>query len=267
MDNRSRISMKLDTLQRLVMCHILSNILPLYIVNEYPKSGGTWVAQMISEYLYLPFPRNVNPKIESCVMHGHMLPGPLMSNVFCVFRDGRDVMVSSYFHMLFQNDKNPPRMIERVRGDLKFHNYDDVKKNLPEFIRYNFEHRRKSRNPNKFSWDQFVNAWSKRNVCKIKYEDMVSNGVDTLSNALEHVTGRAVERDRVEEIIHKYSFENQTKRKPGQEDSKSFLRKGVPGDWKEKFSRESAIMFDKYAGEELISIGYENDRSWIESVD
>lgn len=267
MDNRSRLSMKLDTLQRLVMCHTLSSVLPLYIINEYPKSGGTWLAQMIGEYLELPFPRNENPKLESCIMHGHMMPGPLMTNVFCLFRDGRDVMVSYYFHMLFQNDKNPPRMVERARGDLQFADYDDVRKNLPEFIRYNFNRRRKSLNPNQFTWDQFVNAWSNKNVCKIKYEDMVVNGVETLSRAIAEVTGKQVDRKKIARIVNKYSFENQTKRKPGQEDSTSFLRKGVPGDWKEKFTRESAEIFDKYAGNELIAIGYEKDRSWINTVD
>ena len=31
------------------MVHMLSGAIPLYIVNEYPKSGGTWVGQMLGE--------------------------------------------------------------------------------------------------------------------------------------------------------------------------------------------------------------------------
>ena len=221
------------------------------------------MAQMVGEYLSLPFPRNTNPKFESCIMHGHMLPGPFMKNIICLFRDGRDVMVSSYYHMLFQSEKNPPALVKRVRRDLQFSDYHDVRKNLPEFIRYNFEYRKKSFNPNQFSWDQFVRSWIKKNVCKIKYEDMVSDGVTSLTRTLIQLTGKPVDTERVKQIIKKYSFENQAKRKPGQENTNSFLRKGVPGDWKEKFTHEAAIEFDKHAGKELIDLGYEKSNNWI----
>ena len=248
------------------MCHTLSGLLPLYIINEYPKSGGTWLGQMIADYLKLPFPRNKRPKIESCIMHGHMMPGPFMRNIFCLFRDGRDVMVSSYFHMLFQNEKNPPRLVKRIRKDLNFSDYDNVRANLPVFIRYNFERRKKSWNPNQFTWPQYVNAWIDRDVCKIKYENLVTDGKATLTAALKKVTGQIIDETRIAKIIIKYSFENQSKRKPGQEDTSSFLRKGKPGDWKEKFTQEAAEVFMLYGGSELIKLGYEKDDSWIKTL-
>jgi len=42
------------------------------------------------------------------------------------------------------------------------------------------------------------------------------------------------------------------------------LRKGISGDWKNKFSREAKQIFNEYAGKELIQLGYEVDDSWIE---
>jgi len=258
--------MKLDTGQRLLMCNMLSGTLPLYIVTEYPKSGGTWVSQMISAYLGLPFPRNIRPKLESCIMHGHMLPTPFMKNVVCLFRDGRDIMVSSYFHMLFQNDRNPPIMVQRTRAALSFEDYEDVRANLPRFIEYVFETRQKSLNPNKFTWNQFVNKWMRTSVCKVKYEDMVADGSRVLAQTLQQLTGRNVDHEKVERIIEEYSFENQTSRRPGEEDASSFLRKGKPGDWKEKFTREAAEVFDSYAGKELIKLGYEKDSSWVSGL-
>jgi hypothetical protein len=168
--------------------------------------------------------------------------------------------------MLFQNDRNPPIMVKRTRNSLNFENYEDVRKNLPRFIEYVFESRKKSINPNKYTWSHFVNAWIGKNVCKIKYEDMVEDGRATLSKALEDVAGKDIDMVRVDNIIEKFSFEKQAKRAKGKEDKGSFLRKGVPGDWKEKFTREAADVFNGYAGGELIKLGYETDASWVEKL-
>jgi len=68
--------------------------------------------------------------------------------------------------------------------------------------------------------------------------------------------------EELKEIVTKYSFKNQTKREPGQEDKKSFLRKGIAGDWKNHFSKEACQVFDHYAGKELILLDYEKDHNW-----
>ena len=47
------------------------------------------------------------------------------------------------------------------------------------------------------------------------------------------------------------------------ENISSFLRKGVAGDWKNKFNKEAAMIFDHYAGDMLIKLGYETDHNWI----
>ena len=67
-------------------------------------------------------------------------------------------------------------------------------------------------------------------------------------------------------VVERFSFANQAQRQPGDEDVESFVRKGIVGDWKNAFTREAAERFDHYAGRELIALGYEQDRSWIDSV-
>lgn len=264
MENRSVLHIKLDGLIRLLMNNTLSGALPLYLVTEYQKSGGSWVGQMLSEYLQLPFPRNRIPSIRSSVLHGHIMPTPFLRNVLCVYRDGRDTVVSSYYHMLFESDKNSPHLVKRCRDDLGFADYDDVKNNMPRFIEYLFtEHHKKSLTRfNQFTWSEFVDAWYGKDVASVKYENLVVDAVSEMSQAIVKLTDKEVDVDRLQDIVFKYSFENQTKRKPGQEDKKSFLRKGQPGDWRNKFSREAAEIFNKYAGKELILLGYENDDSW-----
>ena len=151
MDERSHLSIRLDAMQRLIMVNTLSGVLPLYIVTEYPKSGGSWLCSMLSEYMNIPFPRNRRPNLTSSIMHGHMSYSPLMRNVTCFFRDGRDVMISFYYHMLFENDKNSPILVSRTRSDLNFTNVDDIKSNLSDFIEYVHNRETKSLSPYKFT--------------------------------------------------------------------------------------------------------------------
>ncbi len=269
MDTRTVASIKIDALVRMFMHNTLSSVLPIYIVTEYQKSGGTWVGQMLSEYLELPFPRNQQPRLTASVLHGHLMPTYFMKNVLCVYRDGRDAVVSSYYHMLFESDKNSPVLVKRCRDYLKFSDYDDVHSNMPRFIEYLFtEHHNKTfTRRNQFTWAEFVDAWLFRTAVKVKYEDLVLDSFGTMTLVIERLVGEVTNIERLEGIVHKYSFENQTKRKPGQEDTKSFLRKGKPGDWKEKFNRASAEAFNFYAGKQLIALGYEINNSWIQSVD
>ena len=56
---------KLITAKRLLMAHCLSGLLPIYIVNEFPKSGGTWLCRMLASALGMPFEDNVDPPIRA----------------------------------------------------------------------------------------------------------------------------------------------------------------------------------------------------------
>lgn len=263
-DNRSHMAIRIDALQRFVMINLLSGKLPIYLVTEYPKSGGSWVAQMLSEYLRLPFIRNRRPPIlapTACVFHGHYLYGKRLKNTLVVVRDGRDVMVSAYYHFLFHNDKNPPWTVEQFRKKLQFSDYDNITENLPLFIEYMFVVH--SQGMFRFSWTEFLQSWMQYGVLFIKYEDLLNGAEEALAKALVSLTGEDPDYRKIQEIVQKYSFENLAKRKPGQENVGSFLRKGIAGDWKNKFSRRACEVFDKYGGEMLISLGYEKDNSWI----
>jgi len=266
MEARSKISIKLDALQRLIMINTLSGVLPLYIVTEYPKSGGSWLSQMLAEYLEVPFPRNKRPKLESSVMHGHMLSTPFMKNVVCLFRDGRDVMVSLYYHLLFENDRNSTQMVKKARSDLLFDDYEDIHKNLSIFIEYIYTKESSSNSPYRFTWKEFVTDWHNKKAVFVKYEELIEDCHGAMSRVIHDLTTKQIDVPRLEGIVAKYSFENQTKRKPGQENISSFIRKGMPGDWKQKFSVNAAETFHRYYGEQMIQLGYIENKSWINGI-
>jgi hypothetical protein len=43
------------------------------------------------------------------------------------------------------------------------------------------------------------------------------------------------------------------------------MRKGVIGDWRNHFTEEACKVFDQFAGNELIRLGYEKDHSWVQN--
>jgi Sulfotransferase domain len=64
-------------------------------------------------------------------------------------------------------------------------------------------------------------------------------------------------------MVEENSFEQLTGgRQRGTEDSNSFFRKGMAGDWKHYFTKDDKQVFKQEAGELLIRLGYEKDLSW-----
>jgi len=251
---------KLEGLTRLLMVTYLSNAFPLYIVTEYPKSGGSWVSQMLSDYLNVPFPRNEFPKLRSSIMHGHYLYFPTMRNVVVVFRDGRDIMVSCYYHSLFKNEWFNAPLVEITKRELRFDDYYDIRNNLPKFIEYKFTRKKHPR----FTWSEFINSWIDEDVPFLKYENLLQYPVEELAKVIYKVCKVEPDEDKLRQIAEKYSFKNLTKRNPGEENKQSYLRKGIAGDWKNHFSKEARQVFNEFAGKELIKLGYEVDDNWLD---
>ncbi|MDZ7775706.1 MAG: sulfotransferase domain-containing protein [Bacteroidales bacterium] len=72
-----------------------------------------------------------------------------------------------------------------------------------------------------------------------------------------------MDKNNLNQIIKKYSFNEQ--KKSLKNNDKSFLRKGISGDWKNYFSKEACKVFNDFAGKELIKWNYEKDSSWIKN--
>ena len=251
---------KVNALARYIMKHSFSNLLPLYIVNEYPKSGGSWVGEMLSNCLEIPFPRNRLPVFRESILHGHMMHSWNMHNKLIVWRDGRDVLVSQYYHYLFENGRGNTNLVRKNRKYLSFKDYNDIKTNLIPFMDYIFQ---KPIHP-RFTWKEFVNKWNQHEDCvHVKYECLKANPNLELARLAFALSGKRISESRISSIVEKHSFQNQTGRKPGDQNIKSFLRKGIVGDWKNHFTSESKKQFHDYAGQELIDLEYENDDNWV----
>lgn len=263
---RERLHAKANTIVRYGMVYFLSGRLPLYVVNEYPRSGGHWVSSMLEKALQVPFPSNRIPPFRPSIMHGHYLHPRGLKNVVVVWRDGRDVMTSLYHHLLFNlpENKRVGFWAHTFRRDLPFSDYDNTAENLPVFLEYFFT---RPRGPH-FTWADFARRWHNRpETVHVRYEDLRRDAVGELQQVVFGLTAKPLDAQRAMAIVNEFSFERLSQgRQPGQEEKGSFFRKGVVGDWRNHFSREAGQVFDHFAGQELILLGYEQDRSWVETI-
>jgi hypothetical protein len=247
---------------RLVMAQGLSRLLGQVTVNEFPKSGGTWLGQMLSSALGLPFPRNAWPRFGPSILHGHYIHPFGMKRVVIVWRDGRDVMVSWYHHCLFENEIGNAGLVKTTRREVGFVDFENVKSNLPRFIEYSFKAQRQPG----FSWADFIRRWhGRRGVVYTRYEDLRQDTVGELRRIGEVLSGRTISEDKARSVAEEFSFARQSGRKPGAEIKGSFMRKGMVGDWKNVFNAEARELFCELAGDALILAGYEKDDGWAKT--
>lgn len=237
----------------------------MVFVVGYPKSGTTWASKIVADYLQLPFPKHaLLPMAFPCLIHGHELLSPKFPRAAYSMRDGRDVMVSYYFHKSKRIPEGdwpavPPRH-RRWFPDLD--NKHNIQRNLPAFIE---AHAKLSKDPMDH-WGRHIETYFERRTERtglLRFEDLLADGPGTLTRAVEAMTGKRADPERIRWSIEKFSFERQARRKRGQEQRGTFLRKGQAGDWKNHFTKEAAEVFDHHFGEALVLAGYEKDRSWV----
>ena len=248
--------------------------LGLFFVVEHPKSGGTWLASMVGDYLQIPFPRySLLPVTFSAVVRTFCRYHPRLRPVLYLYRDGRDVMTSLYFDRLrvARHSERPGRgYVDRTYSRLFGKGYDpaDVVRHLPRFIEFEFT------SPGRgtpLNWADHIADWHHpdraEGIAYLTYEELRRDCAGALGRAIETVTGEPVDEWGIETTVEKLSMKRQTGREPGEADPTQHARKGVVGDWRNHFSREAAQLFDQLAGDTLVRLGYERDRGWVDRYD
>lgn len=239
---------------------------PFVFVTGCPKSGTSWVAQLVSDYLRLPFPRHSPFPIGiPAVIHGHDIVLRKFRRCVYVMRDGRDVMCSLYFHLSRQVPEGDRPAMSRRHSQIfpGLVNRENVRENMPAFV----EAQMKRPYSTPYNWGAHVRTFMdsrREGVVGVRYEDLLADAAAGLASVAEGLTGEEADPDRVRWAVEKFSFEKLSGRRRGQESRSDFLRKGEAGDWVNHFNREAAEIFDLHCGKTLIEAGYEADRAWIE---
>jgi hypothetical protein len=239
---------------------------PLVYVMGYPKSGTTWMSQLVADYAQLPLIRStILPVGMPAVIHGHQTLRRSFAPCLYGVRDGRDAMTSLYFFLAkrLPAGDHPARNKRQRRNFPGLVNRDNVLDNLTPFVLQQLKR--------PFATDadwgaharSYINAKQDR-LAIVKYEDLLADGEATFAKALATMFGEEADADKVGMSVDKYSFARQSGRSMGQEDRKSFLRKGGSGDWRNHFTREAAEAFEAKCGDMLRALGYESDDSWVD---
>lgn len=238
----------------------------------YPKSGTSWLCQLLSGYLDIPHPQNYSmPIAMRAVLHNHWMYDERFPLSAYVVRDGRDVLVSMYFYSmrsiaLPRHPRQAARLRERFTRVLgSGYDPEDVSRNLPRFLEVEFTDPIAVRG---VTWGRHVRSWCAephRNVVVTRYERLLADAGNELARVVEAVTGAPADLERVARTVTAHDFSG-SGRDAGHEDRTSFMRRGVQGDWRDKFSRDAAEVFEHYAGDDLRLLGYEQDAHWVDEL-
>ena len=176
-----------------------------------------------------------------------------------IIRDGRDVAVSSHFHML--REKNYSWFKSQKFGEEARKRFIEGKKGQCKLF-------------DEESFRTVANAWTESitggkraqsifgdNYFEVKYEDLLQNPL--ILKDIFKFLGVSPNRIIAKYCIKRSTFERLSGgRKKGEEDPKSFFRKGVVGDWKNYINGKYKEMYKEMNGKLLIELGYEKDNNW-----
>lgn len=188
-------------------------------------------------------------------IHPLIFPGGRFINVI---RDGRDVLVSKFFHLYNHPEisyrfNEEPELEERLRRFQEDRSY--FKKNPNELFASETEFKNSLR-----LWKETV---THNQQMALDFPD-----VPILNVRYESVhADPQTQRNRMYEFLDldpklAGALDNMTQPGFDKERPKAFFRKGSVGDWKNYFGPESKEWFKEIAGDTLIENGYQADENW-----
>lgn len=237
----------------------LSGIAPYYLVNEFPKCGGTWLAQMLAMALDLPFRRNQPIKLEKAIVHGHFCNPIGLRNVVVLWRDPRDMLVSFYFHCFFMRQHGNELFVDMMRERAGYADFEDVRANMPRFLELIYGNPVSPR----FTWPEFATVWLERpGAQQVRYEDLRRNAPGELQRLVLALTGAELPESRAADAADAYIFAKakakaEAEKRAAGQDGSAFVREGSVGGWRPYFSSEANdILSSQGYREPMVRLGY-----------
>jgi hypothetical protein len=184
------------------------------------------------------------------------------ARIIHIVRDGRDVAVSSMHHWWREAQDRAEGVFELTSEELEIRDaYLQDREGFLASGRSIFTEERLRQLAHRWSYrvgkaHRDGTALYGEGYLEIRYEDLLQDTSNTLRRVFELLHARSDDRI-VERCIRASSFERVSDRRRGEEDSRSFFRKGVAGDWRSVFTKRDREIYEELAGDELIRLGYD----------
>lgn len=242
------------------------------IVVGYPKSGTVWATRLVAELMdcptigfwgldkETPVSEGADRISNYCCYHAHHLYNNIQSasmepihKIIYIVRDPRDIIVSGAFDFMFYYTFLRDKKILKLVRNLYFGKWIKILyfKAIPLKFRV-----LKMYNTLRFgavgmdylelNWGEHLKSYLNRDILIIRYEDLLSDSLNTAKEILRYLSYNKSE-ERIKEDIAKQSFKNKKKEfeLKGERVRAKHLRKGESGKWGNYITIEQSEIIKK----------------------
>ena len=225
------------------------------LVNEFPKSGGTWLCRMLRDVTGRQFADNNIPMAIDGIIKQHSIRSYPADRRILVWRDPRDVMVSLYYHCFFVHQDYPFNAVavERARNRYQFEDYDAVAENLECFAMDQFV--RPLTPP--FTINDFGETWvGETDAVHVRYEDLRANTSTVLEGIVAELDLPVVTDPTSVAKAHSLAAHGSSSTAPQQ---RTFVRRGKVGGFADEMSSDLALRIYDACGPWVTALGYKRN--------
>lgn len=216
-------------------------------VCGFPRSGNTWLARLLGDVLDSPIQSggvraaNADEGFDrpgAFVIRQQHIEPPVQGDAVSIIRDPRDVAVSNMYYWDLPNLEDAMRKRPRIR-----------------------------------KWQDFVRLCLSQATAIVKYESLLRNPVRAMQELLRLIDAQ-YDLDHLRNAVHRQSFDERRKlvSDPNNANGRftygpihereKVLRKGIMGDWRNHFTRETAQIAHKLFNPLMYDLGYERNLKW-----
>lgn len=165
-----------------------------------------------------------------------------------MIRDPRDIVVSRYFYHLWCQEE----WCLQPQKDLGGLSFQEKLQSLPQEDGIAFEIQ-----TSKGEFQGMLNWYgSDPRILELKYETVILNQEEEFNRLFEHYGLTDEQINIAVRIAIQSSFQGRSKRPLGEEKRGVHLRKGMPGDWKNHFTKKHTDLFQRLYPDLLVRLGY-----------